>query len=614
MRDPFWKSSVVILRYKRQLALGLAGAVVSAACFGSGLGMILPTLQLLLGEKLPLRTLVEDNLTTPDRPPLVQDVGAWLLDQLPSDPYHGFLLVMATIASLTVIGSCARYLHEMQTLTVVARAVMLWRARMVHRLIQAQLGHLLSSGHADYTSRIGRDAYTLGYGYRAVLGKAFAKVLNGIVAVGVAVWIDWRLTIIAMVGTPLIAVLLRKFGKKVRRASKQILLQQGQMIALLNESLGSIRVVKAHVAEGYERRRFRRLNRSLYEQEMRLRRIRALSGPLIETLGLFGIMAVASVAAWYVLRLDVAPERFMTVLAALGAAAASLRPIADLHNQLQEARAAATRVLDTLETPIDAADDPDEQALPALAPHRKDVTFEHVSYTYADQATPAVNGVCLRIEHGQNVAIVGSNGSGKTTLLSLLPRLLDLQKGIIRIDGHDITTVSLRSLRRQIAIVPQQTILFEGSIATNIAYGRGYEPRTKIIAAAKAAYAHEFIVDLPLGYDTLLTEGGEGLSGGQKQRLSIARAILREPAILILDEATSQIDADSERKINQALRALRQQRTTLVIAHRLSTVIDADLIVVMADGRIVDHGTHHQLLERCAPYQTLTHHQLQPTE
>ena len=238
------------------------------------------------------------------------------------------------------------------------------------------------------------------------------------------------------------------------------------------------------------------------------------------------------------------------------------------------------------------------------------MVVERVSFHYPGKARAAVDGVDLHVNFGQTVAIVGSNGSGKTTLLSLLVRLFSPTSGRVLIDGTDIAGVDLRNLRSQIAVVTQQTILFEGTIADNIAYGRRHVPMEKIIAASKAAYADEFIRNIPLGYLAKLGEDGTGLSGGQKQRIAIARAILRDPAILILDEATSQIDADSEAKINLAVRELHRGRTIFIIAHRLSTVIDADLIVVMADGKIEDQGTHTELLTRCRTYQLLTQTQL----
>ncbi len=612
MRDPFWKSATVLLGYKRQLGIALVGAVITAFCFGGGLGMVLPTLHLLLGQKRSLGQLIEENLASPDQLQVVQTVAAWAADHVPADPLHAFLMVMAAVTVFTVGGSIGRYTHELLTLTVVARATMAWRKKLFRRLIHAQLYHTLLKGNADHISRIVTDTAVMGRGFYAILGKAVGQIFNGIAALMLAVLLDPKLTLIALIGAPVIGVLLRKFGKRIRRASKRLLQERGRMIGALGESLGGIRVVKAHHAEGFERRRFSQINRMVYKEEMRMRQARALASPLVETLGLFGVMAVASIAAWYIFRQDVSPERFMTVLISLGASAATLKPLSNLNNQLQESRAAAGRVLEILTIPVEPSGQEPGSLMRPLARHERDLVFDGVTVTYPDADRPAVERVALQIQHGQTLAIVGANGSGKTTLLSLLPRLLEPTAGRVLIDGVDIATVSMRSLRRQIAVVTQQTVLFEATIAQNIAYGRLHTPEDKIIAAAQAAYAHEFITNLPQGYNTVLGEGGEGLSGGQKQRLCIARAILRDPAILILDEATSQIDADSESKINQALSRFRHGRTTLVIAHRLSTVLDADRIAVLDDGKLIDQGTHAQLLERCGAYQALAQSQLQP--
>ena len=298
----------------------------------------------------------------------------------------------------------------------------------------------------------------------------------------------------------------------------------------------------------------------------------------------------------------------------LGAAGASLKPLTALHTQIKEADAAAKRLIEGSQIEGEPIGRDERSEHPVLARHYRSIEFDNVFYTYRGADTPALRGVSLRADHGQTIAIVGGNGSGKTTLLNLVPRLTSPSSGRVLVDDTDIAGVNLKSLRRQIAVVPQQSILFEGTIADNIAYGLLDAKRDQIVEAATAAFAHDFIKTLPDTYDTMLGEGGAGLSGGQKQRICIARAILRNPAILILDEATSQIDADSEAKINRAMVSIRTGRTTFIIAHRLSTVVDSDMIVVMADGMIVDRGTHAELLGRCEIYQTLTHTQLQPAQ
>jgi subfamily B ATP-binding cassette protein MsbA len=276
-------------------------------------------------------------------------------------------------------------------------------------------------------------------------------------------------------------------------------------------------------------------------------------------------------------------------------------------NELQAASAPAQRLREILAEP---REDQDDASRPSLPRHRQEIRFDHVSFSYPGAARMAVDEVTLRIPHGVRLAIVGPNGCGKTTLVSLLPRLLDPDRGRVLIDGTDIATVSLASLRGQISVVTQETILFRGSVAENIMLGAPGATRQRVIDAAIRAHAHDFIQNLPGGYDADVLEQGASLSGGQRQRLAIARAILRDPAILILDEATSQIDAESEYHINEALTEFCRDRTAVVIAHRLATVLGADQIVVMESGRIVDRGTHGELLERCELYRGLTRTQL----
>lgn len=618
-RSAFWKTTAELLRYKKQLAVALTGALVSAACFGAGLSMLLPVFSLFFDSNLadnehPLKALIDGALVKEDAYAWKVDLAAWLNGHVPDDIFKSFVVIMGIIAVFTVVGSIGRYIHQLVSITVTQQVAVTWRDRLFRKLIDAPVSHFLGQNASDHASRAMFDTGVLSRGHLAVLGKALPEILKGIAAVILALCLDYQLTLLALIAAPLSGIVLQRFGKVIERASRRALQQQSGMLKTVNEVLGALHVIKTHGAEGYERRRFRRLNRRLFDEQMKMRQARALASPVIETLGLFFVLAAALVAAWYVFKQDVDPATFLLVLIALGAAGASLKPLTALHTQIKEADAAAKRLIEGAAIdgePISLADRAD---LPILARHHASIAFEGITYAYRGADTPALHDVSLAVKHGQTVAIVGGNGSGKTTLLNLLPRLTAPGAGRVLIDGTDIAGVNLKSMRRQIAVVPQQSVLFEGTIADNIAYGRLDAKRDEIVAAATAAFAHEFVTTLPDGYDTVLGEGGSGLSGGQKQRLCIARAILRDPAILILDEATSQIDADSEAKINRALDSFRAGRTTFIIAHRLSTVVDSDMIVVMDAGQIVDRGTHAELLGRCDVYQTLTQTQLQPAQ
>jgi subfamily B ATP-binding cassette protein MsbA len=618
-RSAFWKTTAELLHYKKQLAVAVSGALVSAACFGAGLTMLLPVLTLFFNTELadgehPLTKMIDGALLKEDASTWQVDLAAWLNGHIPADIFWSFVLIMGVIATFTVIGSVGRYIHQLVSITITQQVAVAWRDRLFRKLVDAPVSYFLGQNASDHASRAMFDTGVLARGHLAVLGKALPEILKGLVAVMVALWLNYQLTLLALIAAPLSGVVLYKFGRIIERASRRALQQQAGMLKTVNEVLGALHVIKTHGAEGYERRRFRRLNRRLFDQQMKMRQARALASPVIETLGLFFVLAAAMVAAWWVFDKGVRPETFLSVLIMLGAAGASLKPLTALHTQIKEADAAAKRLIEGAGIDVEPISLAARVDLPALPRHHASIEFQAVSYTYLNQPAAALNDVTLKIEHGQTVAIVGGNGSGKTTLLNLLPRLTSPNPGRVLVDGTDIAGVNLKAYRRQLAVVPQHSILFEGTIADNIAYGHLNANRDDIIAASKAAFAHEFVNELTDGYDTLLGEGGSGLSGGQKQRLCIARAILRDPAILILDEATSQIDADSEAKINRAMHSFRTGRTTFIIAHRLSTVVDCDMIVVMEAGEIVDRGTHTELLSRCDAYRTLTHTQLQPAQ
>ncbi len=612
MRDPFWKSTKVLLGYKPQLGVALGGALLSAACFGAGLGMVLPMVYFFLGEGYSLPRLLEKYANKPNAIGPLRDAALSLAQIVPDDRFQGFLIVLMIIGLLTVIGSIGRYIHEFSIVTIVGRVSLVWRGRMFRRLIHSPTAEVLRTGTADHISRINNDVYILSAGYLALLDKTASAILNGFFAILVALILNWQLTLVGLVVAPPIGILMRKLGKRIRRASKRAMLQRAHMVRAVKEALGGLMVVKVHSAEGYERRRFRQVNRALYNEEIRMRQAKALAGPAVDTLSIIGMILAASVAAWVVFRHNFEPQVLITVLALLAAGAGSLKPLAGLNNQLNESAAAAERIFNVVNLPVEPTGVDADKSLPPLPRHQQSVVFEDIHFRYPGQTRDALNGVSLTIPYGRIVAIVGANGSGKTTLLNLLPRLFEPTSGRILIDGQDIAKTDLRSLRQQMALVTQQTVLFEGTIADNIAYGRRFESSERIISAARTAHAEEFILSKPQGYQTVLGEDGSGLSGGQRQRLSIARAALRDPTILILDEATSQIDADSEAKINQAIRNLHRGRTIFIIAHRLSTVVDADMIVVMAEGKVVDQGRHAELLQRCSTYQVMIQTQLQP--
>ncbi len=608
----FWVTAKVLLRYKRAIALVLMTAAISAACFGAGISLIMPIMELLIEQKQDLSLLVYDKIGGgPSGGDAVNDqIGNAIASVIPADQFHAFAMVIGILLVLTVIGAASQFLYGVVALAVAQRGALVWRNRLFDRLIMAPLSRTMYSGNADRVSRLLLDTSTLAVGYRAVVARSVVEVLKILAALTAAFVINWQLSLIALVTAPLIGGLSAYFGRRIRKAARRVLEEISQLVRVANEVLGATAVVKVHHAEPYERRRFRAVSRRMYDEEIAMRQARALASPVNEMLSLIAVGLVATVAAWHIFRTDTRASEFVAVLGALIAAGASIRPLINMYNEIKEADAGAERVLEAMDTPTEPLRVHERRRLPRLPRHARDIVFEDVTVTYPNAERSAIRDINLHIPHGRRLAIVGGNGSGKTTLLSLLPRLIDVTEGRVLIDGVDIAGVNLRSLREQIGVVSQKGVLFKGTIAENIAYGRRWTPQDEVERVARAAFAHEFITQLPGGYEYELHEQGAGLSGGQRQRLCIARAMLRDPAILILDEATSQVDVDSEEKINEAIRRFSAGRTTLVIAHRLTTVIDADAIVVMDAGRIVAEGVHRQLLETCETYRILTQTQL----
>ncbi len=611
--NKFWQFARQMLRYKRLLALAGVGAMFDALCAFAGLGALMWIIQQLFNGDTTAQQIVRESLSNDRLVRVVGDIGGWA-DLIPADQYWGFATLLGVILVLAVLGSCGRFMHQYFAITAALRTVTHIRKKVYERLVHLPMATASVDSTSDNLSRVVRDSGQLTRGLTAVTSKAVRDALMGSVFLGTALLVDWRLTAIFLVGAPLIGIAIRKFGKIIRRAAKRANRQFGYMIGALSEAMQSLPVVKSHQAEGYERRRFHRINHAVLREEMSARTAKAMTSPVIEVIAMAGVMAVALVAAWYLYRAPnpADPETLVQVLIALGMAGNSFKPLANLNNELQGAAAAAERIDEVLQLPIEPTSPrlTGQAAGPRLPRHTQSVEFDAISFTYPTGNRPAIQDVNLSVQQGMVCAIVGGNGSGKSTLVNLLPRLYEPTAGRVLVDGHDIAHCSLRSVRRQIALVTQQTVLFEGTIADNIAYGRRSATRDRVVAAAERAHADAFIRELADGYDTAIGEWGSRLSGGQRQRIAIARAILRDPTILILDEATSQIDSESEAKINHALAEFTAGRTTFVIAHRLSTVVGADLIVVMEDGRVASTGRHTELLETSDAYRVLCRTQL----
>ena len=474
------------------------------------------------------------------------------------------------------------------------------REKIYNHLQSLSLSFFTRNPTGTLMSRITNDVSMVqGAVTDAVTGllKDFFTII-GLVAV--VFYRDWRLAIVALVVFPVAVYPIVKFGRKLRSYSIRSQTAMGDISTILLETISGNRIVKAFNMEDYERKRFARENRRLFGISLKSARVRAISHPLMEFLGGLGIAFIVFYGGYNVIQGVATPGTFFSFLAALLMLYEPVKRLSGVNNAVQQGLAAASRIFEVLDTVPEIRNKPMAKLLSFVS---KGIDYENVSFKYEEDWV--LKNINLHIKTGEVVAFVGSSGGGKTTLVNLLPRFYDVSSGKVLIDGWDIRDVTVESLRGMIGIVTQQTILFNDTVRNNIAYGKINEPFEEIVKAAKAAYAHGFIQNLPNGYDTVIGEQGVKLSGGERQRISIARALLKNAPILILDEATSSLDSESEIEVQKALEFLMQSRTTLVIAHRLSTIRKAERIVVISDGVVVEEGTHEELLEREGEYKKL---------
>jgi subfamily B ATP-binding cassette protein MsbA len=422
--------------------------------------------------------------------------------------------------------------------------------------------------------------------------------LIGLVAV--IFYRDWFLASVALVVFPVAVYPMVKFGKKLRSYSTRSQSAMANITTILLESITGTRIVKAFNMEDHERKRFAKENRRLFGILIKSVRVRAISHPLMEFLGGLGIAFIVFYGGRSVIRGEATPGTFFSFLAALLMLYEPVKRLSGINNTVQQGLAAAVRIFEVLDTVPEIRDQPKAQVLTRVS---QAIEYRDVSFKYEDDWV--LENINLHIKVGEMVAFVGASGGGKTTLVNLLPRFYDVTSGKVLIDGVDIRELTAESLRSKIGIVTQTTILFNDTVRSNIAYGKIDQPFEEIVKAAQAAYSHGFIQNLPKGYETVIGEQGVKLSGGERQRISIARALLKNAPILILDEATSSLDSESEIEVQKALEYLMQGRTTLVIAHRLSTIRKADRIMVISNGTIVEEGTHEELLAKEGEYKKL---------
>ncbi|MHC4122439.1 MAG: ABC transporter transmembrane domain-containing protein [Planctomycetota bacterium] len=528
-------------------------------------------------------------------------------EQTKDNKLKSILFIIALMAGVTIVRCLAKFYQGYMAQKIVQVGLNHLRVDSFSHVMNLPISFFANDRPSDTVSRLIRDIGVMGKAVKIILGKALREPLNALFMLLWAMWLNWQLTLIFLCGAPMALGLVVIFGRKMKRATRKSLMAWSQMLAKLQETISGLKVVKVYNRQDYERENFKLINKKLLKQLLKISRVDAATSPVMEVLGMFAGCAALMVGAhWVIKQEQMDGEEFLLLLLLLGAAAEAVRKTSDIWNKIQEANAASERVFSTM----DALVEPEGIGAAEQPSLKEKIEFKDVVFTYPGSNEPVLKGINLTVEAGHNVAVVGPNGSGKTTLVNLLPRFYDVDSGTILIDGHDICGSTLKSLRSRIGMVTQNVVTFNDTISANIAYGKVGATKEQIIEAAKRSYAHEFIEPLPNGYDTVIGEDGVGLSGGQLQRIIIARAILKNPEILIFDEATSQVDADSEAKIHKAIEEVMRDRTSFIIAHRFSTVITANVIVVMDNGKIIAQGQHEKLFSSCKLYQSLYETQL----
>tara|TARA_B100001146_G_scaffold59238_1_gene52114 strand:+ start:1479 stop:3278 length:1800 start_codon:yes stop_codon:yes gene_type:complete len=532
--------------------------------------------------------------------------SAWLMKPVINDVFVAknkeFLLPISIAVLVTfAIKGFANYAQSVIMHYVGQRIITDTQHRLYGHLTRMDLGFFHQTPTGSLISRFTVDINMM----RAAVSNALTGIgkdfLTLIFLVGVMFIQDRYLAVIAFVVFPVAILPIVKLGQRIRKVTVSTQEEIGQFTTLLEQTIQGARVVKAYRMEEYEKGRFRKIAERVFQLVFKSARIRSMASPIMETLGGVAVALVIFYGGFRVIEESMNPGAFFSFITALLLAYEPMKRLANLNASLQEGLASAQRLFGLLDTKPNIIDKPDAAILKI---NGGNIVLNQVNFSYIPKH-PVINGVSLSVPAGKLVALVGPSGAGKSTILNLIPRFYEVDSGIIKIDGIDVQDATLDSLRRNIALVSQEIILFDDTVRANIAYGRPDASEKEITQAAKNAAAHDFIEAMSNGYDTYVGERGTKVSGGQRQRLAIARAMLKNAPILLLDEATSSLDAESEREVQAALMELMKGRTTLVIAHRLSTVIEADLIHVIDNGKLVESGNHPELLSKNGTYARL---------
>lgn len=597
----YWRILGYVRRYPKALVTCLALSLLISILHFSFLGMIKP-----LGDIL---------FNSGGYEPLLKELAKWgdwglwisefLRQNVFNSPYRAIYIVMGFALLIELIKNILRFCQEYLAGYITNRAMMDISNELFVKVERLPVSYFSQEGASQISTRFLSDVPMMAKGLRIVLEKLAREPLKALATIVLALIINWELTIVTCLILPLSLFFITGLAKRIKRNARKALEQRSTLMAILQESFTGIRLVKAYQMEQRLFQKFTNENKKLFRSEMRVVAIDASVSPILEVFIILASMGVIAFSSSQIISGKMSIGDFAAFFAALGALFDPIRKLADINNLIGTAIAGGERVFDLMDTTPSIQDHPNAQPLP---PIKNDIRFENVSFGYQTDKL-ILKDLNFSVRYGEKIAIVGRSGAGKSTLMSLLLRLYDTNHGTIYFDGHDIRQVTLASLLSQIGLVTQEAFLFFDTMTGNICCAKSEVPEA-VVKAAQGAYAEEFIQNLTNKYETLYGPGGIDLSGGQKHRISLARAIYKEPRILILDEAMANLDAESESYILKALDTFTQNRTTFIIAHRFSTIQKVDRILVLDDGQLVGFGTHAELIQTCAVYQNLYERQI----
>jgi subfamily B ATP-binding cassette protein MsbA len=515
---------------------------------------------------------------------------------------NSIVLICLAIPAIMTVRSLCSYGSTYCMQWVANKVVSDIRSQLFSKMLRNSMDFFNKARSGFLMSLITNNTRVMQMALQTVGSDVFKQPITIVGAISVLLWMDWKFTLVTLVLFPACLLPLRIYGQRARKAVQNEQVGMAEMVVTMQETFAGIRVIKSFAREAHQEKDFKRSNQMQFSQMMRIIRSLEAVGPLVETMAAIGV----GIALLYVYAANLSVGRFFGLISGIFILYDPIKTLSRIHLVMQRSIAATGSIFAILDSKPTVQDAPNAVA---LGSSQGRIDFEDVTFRYANTVTDAISNLTLHIEPGKTYALVGASGAGKSTILSLILRLYDPSSGAIKIDGRDLRSVTQKSLREQIGLVTQETFLFHDTIFNNIQFGRLNATPEEVQEAARAAYAHDFILAQPKGYETVIGDKGCLLSGGQQQRLAIARAVLKNAPILLLDEATSSLDSESEKQIQKALARLATGRTVIAIAHRLSTVLSADQIIVMDGGRIKEIGTHAELLEKSGYYRRLYDHQ-----